>query len=82
MVSNAKEDLPEPDSPVITTNLPRGISRLIFLRLCSRAPRTDINSLIKLNDYTGFYRIFLGFSSHDKEYKFKFFNLLDIFTIK
>src|SRR5579872_5929667 len=39
MVSNASEDLPEPESPVITTRRSRGISRLMFLRLCSRAPR-------------------------------------------
>src|SRR3982750_1572424 len=39
MVSNASEDLPEPDSPVNTTSLSRGISTSTFLRLCSRAPR-------------------------------------------
>src|SRR5262245_9159674 len=40
MVSNAREDLPEPDSPVNTISASRGISRSTFLRLCSRAPRT------------------------------------------
>src|SRR5262252_2451249 len=40
MVSNAREDLPEPERPVITVSELRGISRLIFLRLCWRAPRT------------------------------------------
>src|SRR5262249_18625195 len=42
MVSKASEDLPEPDSPVKTTNRSRGISRSMFLRLCSRAPRIEI----------------------------------------
>src|ERR1700730_1570395 len=40
MVSNASEDLPEPDTPVMTESELRGISRLIFFRLCWRAPRT------------------------------------------
>src|ERR1700694_5035801 len=39
MVSKASDDLPEPDRPVKTTSLSRGISRSMFLRLCSRAPR-------------------------------------------
>src|SRR3990167_8777186 len=30
-------DLPEPETPVIQTNLPSGISTLSLLRLCSRA---------------------------------------------
>ena len=38
----ASEDLPEPDSPVITTRRSRGRSRSIFFKLCSRAPRTEI----------------------------------------
>src|SRR5450755_3338765 len=42
MVSNASDDLPEPDSPVNTTSRSRGISRSTFLRLCSRAPRIVI----------------------------------------
>ena len=42
MVSNASDDLPDPDSPVITTSLSRGISTSMFLRLCSRAPLTTI----------------------------------------
>src|SRR5262249_53723652 len=41
MVSKASEDLPEPDRPVITTRLSRGISTSMFFRLCSRAPRTE-----------------------------------------
>src|SRR6478736_9805256 len=42
MVSKASEDLPEPERPVNTTSLSRGISISTFLRLCSRAPRTVI----------------------------------------
>src|SRR6476469_9544393 len=42
MVSKASDDLPEPDRPVKTTSLSRGISRSTFLRLCSRAPRIVI----------------------------------------
>src|SRR6267154_2008840 len=44
MVSNASDDLPEPDRPVITTSLWRGMSTSIFLRLWTRAPRTAIQS--------------------------------------
>src|ERR1700745_2690100 len=39
MVSKASEDLPEPERPVKTTSLSRGISTSMFFRLCSRAPR-------------------------------------------
>src|SRR5579864_5923294 len=42
MVSKASEDFPEPDRPVNTTSLSRGISTSIFFRLCSRAPRMTI----------------------------------------
>src|SRR5262249_21479983 len=42
MVSKASEDFPDPDSPVNTTSRSRGISRSMFLRLCSRAPRIAI----------------------------------------
>src|SRR3954454_22080922 len=40
MVSNARLDLPEPESPVTTISLSRGISSETFLRLCTRAPCT------------------------------------------
>src|ERR1700722_17068870 len=46
MVSKASEDLPEPDRPVITTRLSRGIATSMFLRLCSRAPRTTMDPAI------------------------------------
>src|SRR5688500_17189858 len=42
MVSNASDDLPEPDMPVMTTSLSRGISTSMFFRLCARAPLTTI----------------------------------------
>src|SRR5215204_7779770 len=42
MVSKARLDLPEPDSPVNTIRRSRGSSTLMFLRLCSRAPRTEM----------------------------------------
>src|SRR5690349_4165717 len=45
MVSNAREDLPEPLGPVITTRRSRGSDTLTFLRLCCRAPRTTSRSI-------------------------------------
>src|SRR5271157_3794414 len=42
MVSKASDDLPEPLRPVITVRVLRGISTLMFFRLCWRAPRTLI----------------------------------------
>jgi hypothetical protein len=42
MVSNASEDFPDPLSPVITVKAFRGMSTLMFFRLCCRAPRTEI----------------------------------------
>src|SRR5438270_13425179 len=45
MVSKASDDFPEPDSPVKTTSLSRGMERVTFLRLCSRAPRMVIWSV-------------------------------------
>ena len=38
IVSKAKDDLPDPDKPVITTNFSFGISKETFFRLCSFAP--------------------------------------------
>src|SRR5262249_26275072 len=38
----ARLDLPEPESPVTTMRLSRGISSEMFLRLCTRAPCTAI----------------------------------------
>src|SRR5690348_15723455 len=47
MVSNASEDLPEPERPVMTVSRSRGIVTSTFFRLCSRAPRmTSASSFI------------------------------------
>jgi hypothetical protein len=40
IVSNARDDLPDPERPVKTTSESRGMSRSTFLRLWTRAPRT------------------------------------------
>src|SRR5579885_1078014 len=42
MVSKARLDLPEPESPVPTMRRSRGISSEMFWRLCTRAPCTAI----------------------------------------
>ncbi len=39
---SATDDFPEPETPAMPTILWRGISRSIFFRLCTRAPRTSI----------------------------------------
>src|SRR5271169_702860 len=44
MVSNASEDLPDPETPVTTVSALCGISRSIFFRLWTRAPLTTISS--------------------------------------
>jgi hypothetical protein len=59
MVSKAKDDFPEPDKPVITTSLFLGISTSIFLRLCTRAPKTSILSSILFFELQN-YSIFMG----------------------
>src|SRR5690348_10693890 len=55
MVSKASEDLPDPDRPVITTRLSRGMSTSMFFRLCSRAPRTEsvLPAILSLMDPDG-----------------------------
>src|SRR5438094_5323928 len=52
MVSKASDDLPDPESPVKTTSLSRGMDSVTFFRLCSRAPRIVMWSV----------GIFMGFS--------------------
>ena len=42
MVSKTKEDFPDPDKPVTTTSLSRGIEMSIFLRLWALAPSISI----------------------------------------
>src|SRR3989454_5887745 len=52
MVSKARLDLPDPERPVTTVSLWRGISRWMFFRLCWRAPRTTIfSSMAQPIDY-------------------------------
>src|ERR1700681_2544403 len=53
MVSNARDDLPEPERPVITVSVLRGISRLMFFRLCWRAPRIDIFLTAMVEELSG-----------------------------
>src|SRR5215469_9086906 len=45
MVSKASEDLPDPETPVTTVRVLWGIEKSMFLRLCTRAPRTVMLSL-------------------------------------
>jgi hypothetical protein len=52
MVSKASELLPEPLMPVITTNLSRGISTLMFFKLCWQAPVIIIDFCITLPSYS------------------------------
>src|SRR5277367_1822606 len=40
MVSKAREDFPEPERPVTTVRVLRGMETLTLRRLCWRAPRT------------------------------------------
>jgi hypothetical protein len=42
MVPKTSELLPDPETPLNTVRRRFGISRLMFLRLFSRAPRTSI----------------------------------------
>src|SRR5579859_7540358 len=45
MVSKASEDLPEPETPVTTVSELWGISKSMFLRLWTLAPRTTMVSV-------------------------------------
>src|SRR5699024_11974377 len=56
-MSNAKEDFPEPDSPVITTNLFFGISTSTFFKLWAPAPRIVI-FLVAIDLYSSLKRYF------------------------
>jgi len=44
-VSNASDDLPDPERPVKTMSWLRGSSTVRFFRLCSRAPLMSIESV-------------------------------------
>ena len=46
MVSNAKDDLPDPLRPVMTVSASLGISRVMFFRLCCLAPLIRILLLV------------------------------------
>lgn len=45
MVSKAREDLPEPETPETTVSFPWGMTQSMFFRLWVRAPRIMISSL-------------------------------------
>src|SRR6478609_8405247 len=45
MVSNASDDFPDPDRPVMTTSASRGRDSEMSRRLCSRAPDMTIEFL-------------------------------------
>src|SRR5207253_5930002 len=45
MVSKASDDLPDPDTPVTTVKVLWGISKSMFFRLWTRAPRTTMDSV-------------------------------------
>ena len=51
-MSNASEDFPEPDNPVITTNLSLGIATSIFFKLCCLAPFRVMNFLDSKDKYS------------------------------
>jgi len=44
-VSKARDDFPEPETPVTTMRAFLGRVRETFLRLCSRAPRMTMESM-------------------------------------
>ena len=46
IVSKAREDFPEPESPVITTNASLGKSTSMFFKLLALAPRTRMRSIM------------------------------------
>ena len=46
IVSNASDDLPDPESPVTTTKRSRGMLTWMFLRLWTRAPLTRMKAVI------------------------------------
>src|SRR3954464_11225281 len=52
MVSNARELLPDPDTPLTTVSLPWGISQEMFFKLWVRAPRITIASFAEVNENT------------------------------
>src|SRR3989338_196568 len=61
IVSNASEDFPLPERPVMTVIAPRGISTEMFFRLCVRAPFTVSQSLPCLCFRSSFCVFFIRF---------------------
>ena len=53
MVSNASDDLPEPETPVTTVRVLCGISKSMFFRLWTRAPRTMMLSFAMAQETDG-----------------------------
>src|ERR1700743_2778202 len=74
MVSNASDDLPDPERPVMTTSWSRGISISTFFRVCSRAPRTWI--VWGINAIWGF-----GYKISSKFVHLLFYRRLRIFRL-
>jgi hypothetical protein len=58
MVPNAREDLPDPETPVNATILSRGTSTSTFLRLFSLAPRTRTNASVGSFGASGIGRVY------------------------
>src|SRR5271169_3779168 len=56
MVSNASDDLPDPETPVTTVRELWGISRSMFFRLWTRAPRTTMLSFDICPKFVGRFR--------------------------
>lgn len=51
MVSNANDDFPEPDKPVITMSLFFGIRKSMFFKLLTRAPWISMFSNLFIVNY-------------------------------
>src|SRR5436309_80151 len=60
MVPNAREDLPDPETPVNTTSASRGMSTSMLRRLCSRAPRTRTMQSLRISGLDAFASTIFG----------------------
>ena len=67
-VSNASEDLPEPEIPVITTSFPRGISTEMFFRLFTLAPVIEIFPLVSILDLASILANLIGMQRYEKDF--------------
>jgi hypothetical protein len=72
MVSKAREDLPEPESPVTTINLFLGILMLIFFKLFCLALIISINSefLAQLSDLSILFFYFVFICTNNRKQKY------------